>query len=144
MIRGHELQSIGRVVRWFPGVAPGPPDLDGRFTSHRLLALGHWSDEAEVGPPRPAWVEPPSSTCMLRCAPPLHAAPPVRMLAAVPCCTPCRTPMRRVAACAQGNLVSFADVRVSTRNGHLVSSQLSMLGTWEHAGAVTDIQVRRG
>eukprot|EP00798_Chlamydomonas_sp_ICE-L_P002123 gene2123-18168_t len=42
------LRAQGKVVRFLPStIAPGPPDLDNRITSHRLLAMGLWSDDME-------------------------------------------------------------------------------------------------
>ncbi len=43
----HDLRSTGERVRWLPSAPPGPPDLDGRRTQHKLAALGHWSDEVD-------------------------------------------------------------------------------------------------
>ena len=48
-VHTQPLGSLGLRVRWFPFAPPGPPDaLDGRTTTHKLLALGHYSDSAEV------------------------------------------------------------------------------------------------
>ena len=41
----------------------------------------------------------------------------------------------------QGHLFSFVDLQVQTRGNEVVHTSLDMLGTWEHAGAVTDIGV---
>ena len=44
----------------------------------------------------------------------------------------------------QGHLFSFVDLQVQTRGNEVVHTSLDMLGTWEHAGAVTDIAVGGG
>ena len=44
----------------------------------------------------------------------------------------------------QGHLFSFVDLQVQTRGNEVVRTSLDMLGTWEHAGAVTDIAVSGG
>lgn len=41
----------------------------------------------------------------------------------------------------QGHLFSFVDLQVQTRGGEVVSTSVDMLGTWEHPGAVTDIDI---
>ncbi|KAG1657266.1 hypothetical protein FOA52_010837 [Chlamydomonas sp. UWO 241] len=79
------MRSTGTRVRLFPFVPPGPADINGRVVSHKLAALGHWSDDV------------------------------------------------------QSHLFSFVDLQVSTRDGALESTSLDTLGTWQHAGAVTDI-----
>ena len=50
-VHRHDLRSCGQRVRWFPSTPAGPPDLaTGTSKAHKLVALGHWNDEVEVGP----------------------------------------------------------------------------------------------
>mmetsp|Transcript_6299 Transcript_6299/g.13867 ORF Transcript_6299/g.13867 Transcript_6299/m.13867 type:complete len:411 (+) Transcript_6299:89-1321(+) len=47
MIHHHDLRTQGQCVRLFPPVPPGPPDLNGRITSNKLIAIGHWNDDID-------------------------------------------------------------------------------------------------
>ena len=60
----------------------------------------------------------------------------------VPTARACLPPL--VSTAMQGHLFSFVDLQVQTRGGEVVRTSLDMLGTWEHAGAVTDIAVGVG
>ena len=57
------------------------------------------------------------------------------------CLTTCMHTHMHTHTCTQSNLLSFANIQVSVRGGAVVHTQLDLLGTWEHSGLITDIQV---
>lgn len=48
-VHKHDLRAQGQRARLFPVIPPGPADIDGRVCSHKILALGTYSEDVEVG-----------------------------------------------------------------------------------------------
>ncbi len=45
----HFLRLQASHVAWLPGPPPGPPDADGVTTAHKLLAVGAYVEDVQVG-----------------------------------------------------------------------------------------------